>query len=280
MNGFLSNLSARSFAVAGATALVSPRLPSLFEPSHPKWGDLSELSVGSVPGEETGNNSRESTRWVDGELPTQSRNLQRENGPHWPQIRPMQDKEWVAPLPAGQSAAVADKDPAEGNSVCETRVQYVSGAITQQLKAPEVPARPTPIPGPDRQSDKAREELPIWSEGSPRRIAAAETKVEEAEIGDRIKQLAARIMQARGEGSESLMHAAQRPSIHPSVSAAPPWEERKFHTSAAKPEPSIQVTIGRIEVRAVMPGKPEKRKATSGAMSLDEYLAGRRGGRS
>ena len=253
MSGFLSNLSARSFDSAGASALVSPRLPSLFEPAHPRWGDLPELPAGSVPGEETGNNSRESTRWADGELPTQaSRHLQRENGPHWPSIRPMKDREWVAPHPAGQSAAAADKEPAGGNSVYETRVQHVSGAITQQLKASEIPARPTPMPGPDRQSDKAREELPIWSERSPRRIAAPETKVEEAEIGDRIKQLAARIMQARGEGSEKRMNAAERPAIHPAGPAAPPWEERKFHTSAAKPEPTIQVTIGRIEVRATV----------------------------
>jgi len=105
-------------------------------------------------------------------------------------------------------------------------------------------------------------------------------KVGEAEIGDRIKQLAAGIMQARGGGSEKRMNAAERSAIHPAGPAAPPWEERKFQTSASKPELTIQVTIGRIEVRAAMTGKPEKRKATPSAMSLDDYLAGRRGGRS
>jgi len=279
MNGFLSNLTARSFDSAGATALVSPRLPSLFEPAHPKWGDLPELPAGSVPGEETGDKSPESNRWADGEQPMQaSHHLQRGNGPHWPSIRPMKDSEWAARHPAGQSAAAADKEPAGGNSVYETRVQHASRANTQQLKAPEVAARPMPMPGPDRQSDKAQEELPIWSERAPRRIAAAENEVEDTEIGDRIKQMAASIMQAGDEGSEKRMNAAERPAIHPAVPAAPPWEERKFNTPAAKPEPTIQVTIGRIEVRAVMPGKPEKRKATSGAMSLDDYLAGRREG--
>jgi len=281
MSGYLSNLSARSFDSAGASALVSPRLPSLFEPAHPKWGDLSGLPAGSAPGGEAANNSRESTPRADGELPMQaSHHVQRENAPHGVLINPLKDREWAAPHPAGQSAVAADREPAGGNSVYETRVLCVSGAITQQLKASEIPARPVPMPGPDGPSDKAREEPPIGIERSPRGIAAPKKKVGEAEIGDRIKQLAAGIMQARGGGSEKRMNAAERSAIHPAGPAAPPWEERKFQTSASKPELTIQVTIGRIEVRAAMTGKPEKRKATPSAMSLDDYLAGRRGGRS
>jgi hypothetical protein len=137
------------------------------------------------------------------------------------------------------------------------------------------------MPGPDRQSDKAREELPKWSERSLRRIAAPEAKVEKAEIGDRITQLAARIMQARGEGSEKRLNAAERPAIHPSVSAAPPWEERKSHTSAAKPEPTIQVTIGRIEVRATVSPQTHTPRPVNKPplMGLEEYLHRRSGGR-
>jgi len=45
-------------------------------------------------------------------------------------------------------------------------------------------------------------------------------KVEERRDRDRIKQLAASIMQARGEGSEKGMNAAERPAIHPAGPAA------------------------------------------------------------
>jgi hypothetical protein len=282
MNGFLSNLSARSFDVAGASALVRPRLPSLFEPVHPKWGDLPELPAGSEPGEETGNSGRESTRWADGPESVQLRhNLQQETGPYGLPARPMTDGDRVPPHPAGKGVAAADKDRAGGSSGYETLVHHVSRAIPQQLTAPEIPARTTPMPGPDRQSDKAREELPTWSERPPRRIAAPDTKVEEAEIGDRIKQLAARIMKARGEGSEKRMNAAERPAIHPAGPAAPPWDERKFQTVAAKPEPTIQVTIGRIEVRASVSPQTHTTKPLNKPplMGLEEYLHRRSGGR-
>jgi hypothetical protein len=51
--------------------------------------------------------------------------------------------------------------------------------------------------------------------------------------------------------------------------------------ASAEPAPTIQVTIGRIEVRATSPAAPPQRqKAASPAMSLEEYLGGRarRGG--
>jgi hypothetical protein len=278
MNGFLSNLVARSFDVGGATALVRPRLPSLFEPAHPKWGNFPEMPAGSEPGEETGNSGRESARWADvPEAVRRRHNLRQETDPHGLSARPMTEGDRVPPPPAVKGAAIADKDRLGDNSGYETPLQYVSRASTQQLATSEIPARSTPMLGPDRQSDEVREELPKWSERPPRMIAAAENKVEEAEIGDRIKHST---IQARREGSESLMHAAQRPAFQPADAAAPPWEERKFRTATAKPEPTIQVTIGRIEVRAVMLGKMEKRNSIPSAMSLDDYLAGRRGGRS
>jgi hypothetical protein len=51
----------------------------------------------------------------------------------------------------------------------------------------------------------------------------------------------------------------------PGVMAAP--------AAVAAPAPTIQVTIGRIEVRATAPSTPErKRRPAPAAMSLDEYL--------
>jgi hypothetical protein len=61
--------------------------------------------------------------------------------------------------------------------------------------------------------------------------------------------------------------------FHPSRETAPP-------KPLSPPVPTINVTIGRIEVRAVTASKAEKRKPAPKAMSLDEYLSRRTGGRS
>ncbi|MBP1468351.1 hypothetical protein EYB53_021750 [Candidatus Chloroploca sp. M-50] len=51
-------------------------------------------------------------------------------------------------------------------------------------------------------------------------------------------------------------------------------------TNAAPPMPTIQVTIGRIEVRATAPARPTRtERAMPSVMSLDEYLRQRDGGR-
>ena len=54
----------------------------------------------------------------------------------------------------------------------------------------------------------------------------------------------------------------------------------RLRKAVSKVESTINVTIGRIEVRAVTADKVEKRKPAPRAMSLDEYLARRTGGRS
>lgn len=71
--------------------------------------------------------------------------------------------------------------------------------------------------------------------------------------------------------------------------AAPAVAPRRESTSATQPEvpeaPSIRVTIGRIDVRAVLPPAPpvppapRPRPQSAAKMSLDDYLRARRGGR-
>jgi hypothetical protein len=57
------------------------------------------------------------------------------------------------------------------------------------------------------------------------------------------------------------------------------WKNPRHHEVPAKMEPNIQVTIGRIEVRATpAPLQNRPRPKASVSMSLDEYLRGRDGG--
>lgn len=72
--------------------------------------------------------------------------------------------------------------------------------------------------------------------------------------------------------------------IRPQVTArqAPDIRSRRDSHSPAEPAaaPSIHVTIGRVEVRAVQPAAARRRPAAAGpaVMSLDEYLKQRAGG--
>jgi hypothetical protein len=43
-------------------------------------------------------------------------------------------------------------------------------------------------------------------------------------------------------------------------------------------EPTIQVTIGRVEVRATLPASPRVARPTAPKLSLDDYLKSRGGG--
>lgn len=67
---------------------------------------------------------------------------------------------------------------------------------------------------------------------------------------------------------------AIQPRIEPPVAHGPPAAQR------AEPAPIIQVTIGRIDVRATPPAaQPPRQRAQPAVMSLDEYLRQRsRGG--
>lgn len=94
------------------------------------------------------------------------------------------------------------------------------------------------------------------------------------------------------EGSRPVRESARVGSITP----GPPIEGRiasavervraaqnraaAAHPHTAPAAPTIQITIGRIEVRATQPpAAPQRRAAaSSAAMSLDDYLRGRNGG--
>lgn len=82
----------------------------------------------------------------------------------------------------------------------------------------------------------------------------------------------------------SMPHDAVRSSVAPPPSLVPGGGiGRKMDPNqAAATEPAVEVTIGRIELTAVSTAPDTKRKpgARRPAMSLEEYLTRRQGGRS
>jgi hypothetical protein len=68
------------------------------------------------------------------------------------------------------------------------------------------------------------------------------------------------------------------PLERPAARRAPPLPAREPSVEAPPPEPVINVTIGRIEIRATnAPAPPKRTAAATPALSLDDYL--NKGGR-
>jgi hypothetical protein len=71
-----------------------------------------------------------------------------------------------------------------------------------------------------------------------------------------------------------------QPHVTPAPRAEPAGPALAGRAATPKPAPTIQVTIGRIEVRAVPPpAPPPKQRSAPPVMSLDDYLRQRDGGR-
>lgn len=85
-------------------------------------------------------------------------------------------------------------------------------------------------------------------------------------------------MKAR-EQDKPILPPIAKPSHHRGLLISPVPARLDFSRPADKPEPTIQVTIGRIEVRAVKQTAAKRPKPKGPApMSLDDYLKRRNGG--
>jgi hypothetical protein len=98
-----------------------------------------------------------------------------------------------------------------------------------------------------------------------------------------ISEASPRPLSESPRSSSELIHATQpRPPVRPPVM---PTHELSIGTSLqhtnTPPAPLIRVTIGRIDVRAVLPPTQPPRRTTSTRpkLTLDEYLKQRNGGR-
>jgi hypothetical protein len=98
-----------------------------------------------------------------------------------------------------------------------------------------------------------------------------------------ISEASPRPLSESPRSSSELIHATQpRPPVRPPVM---PTHELSIGTSLqhtnTTPAPLIRVTIGRIDVRAVLPPAQPPRRTTSTRpkLTLDEYLKQRNGGR-
>jgi hypothetical protein len=261
MSGFLSNLLARS---RGTAEVVRPRLSSLFEPADSNWSgtaleDMSEAfdeaptPVGApAPGEPLG--APEPGKVVHRKTLELETPLQVETSSR---VEPIKAEApgpgWLQPLQL-KGMAPTQLSPATPNAPMAER----------RARVPELrePSRTTPVPAPPVALARKRESVPPtqpWLEAQPPRDS---TRLREGTLTPAQKVSGVR-------DQPPLTPPAQRPRFQPLPSQLRP----------AVSEPAVQVTIGRIEVRAVTEAGPRKQeRAASPVMSLNDYLKTRAGG--
>jgi hypothetical protein len=213
----------------------------------------------------------------------------------------------TAPMPlAPVQARTAFRPPASHSSPTLVPLQGQGSVLAPAPSAPLVERAP-------RQAswDKPTVSLPAAEEESPAEPSVGAM----ARRGRRMLELAPRMLLARyqdkageaetmgaprsspaeGERHTALEPAMTRPEPRPAdgvfpaaaapITALPRVKPYLGPTppapaqAAAQLEPTIQVTIGRIEVRATPPAQPPKQRSEPPVMSLDEYLRQRSGER-
>jgi hypothetical protein len=151
---------------------------------------------------------------------------------------------------------------------------------------PSTPLIKTSSASPSRQTLAAPEESgeairPVASARPLRPDAVDEESREQATPFVRPAAVEPRAGQLETEGETTVVNLEIVPLPHAS-NRLQPASVREGSAQAAAPPPTIEVTIGRIEVRAVTPPVPppqQRVRESPPKMSLDDYLRANSGGR-
>ena len=235
MNGFLSNLVARSFTDA---PVIQPRLPSLFETAGNEF-------------------------LVEPQSPTST----------------IAAPETVAPA-NGSAPPLVSKPSLILELVTLKSIPDVSDAPAEEsLRKPEAPGHAFNTRAEESvpQSDApSAQNAPVIAHSTRPSVQANDVRKLELETRKVIIPV------------ESFRHGTEDPSekkrATEALSKPPPMQVRRskdFSTVEQRTEtsaPTIRVTIGRVEVRAIHPPAPAPKPARPAApkLSLDEYLRGRK----
>jgi len=301
-NDFLSSLSSRALHNADLPSPVGglrPRLASRFETSIvPDWSAISE-----IPDLESAGTFK--TKEKPGyELKTieQDRSEARKTRSFQDEL-PQMEVPTQSTLKVGEAPKFMDKveNPTMSKHINQIRSDnrtdnsymilppMTMKSLTPSMPPPEEEGRPRTVaplipPGSAPQVEPNRETI-LHKDDNPRKasreyIAPRDPKanilvVPEASMVNRPNLVSERIEITHRESQLVI------PEIESKfVPAAPKREERfqKMVLSELQP-PTINVTIGRVEVKATTPStSPKRNTRTTSTMSLDEYLQRRQGG--
>ncbi len=273
MSDFLSTLIARARGDApgeGPASLIQPRPLARFEPASAAGWDALSLSV------ESGAEAPARPAPGDGpSLAPPAPQPQADIGPA-DQAAPEPPATQPPPRHAPQPAA-RERQPSE------LPVPAAAESAPAPLAAqPLTPQRPPAPPS----GEEARPSRPPAAPGpaenpapAPPRVQPAQTIVQQSERQTSLPAATAPPAE-KTTRLEPALSAPPANGLQPALSPPPPTSAQP---PAAGPEPVINVTIGRVEIRAVAaPPPPQRTPRTEPAvMSLEDYLRRRRekGGR-
>lgn len=264
MNDYLSNLAARSLNLV---ELIQPRLKSLFEPSLERTRPVYEDS--SYPETMEGQHS---PNLAKPEVPVPAPSSDRRSVPlQIPEIdlsqaldlrrqRPGQltttpNRRQQVPLPAAFESA-------------EMRLEWPSRQVLSE------PVQPS-IKPPSEQHVKNRSTITSITYTDKVDNGSSQTAVEKRDRTWFEPATPRTLIEPTTSAPTAIV---TRPYVRPHIEPAPAFPPE----AKQKPASTIQVTIGRIEVRATSPPgqPPQKKRSASPVMSLEEYLRQRtkRGG--
>jgi hypothetical protein len=281
MKDYLSNLCARSFDLVGDLPIVSPRLPAVFEPPPPAPGRVDEsLSALEIPADGFGKaGDKEALRQAE-HITAESNESESEPTAGANNESPLHTDRANLCLPAEDTPAAALPSPAlpalRNASSAEIGIQ----PSIETLSAEKRLLQPIII-------------SPAESRQVPRFVAGKEQpRHQSSQRSQRIGENASRAKEAteREGETEPFRHPTFLPTgiqdgqnaripmpagiLFPSTGPGLSTEKKMDHRSTVEGAgPTINVTIGRIEVRAMPPtAQTRPKQKDADAMSLDEYL--------
>ena len=277
MSDFLNNLLARTFV---AESVLQPRMQSLFEPPPiptevmipPTWGEVAEEQQALIPARARIEAQLPSDHTMTVAVPQKS--LLSDPVPRRENIATTESENF-ARLPMREKHLDGEKFSATSQEKFRT-VESVEKKVAESKKELLLPVRQPSL-------------MPLLDEHSREPHSFLETVVIEREVNRASqRENAFAPVTARAVALPATPALPATTSVAFSVPVlpaipSPRREEWSPITNLASEisAPTINVTIGRIEVKAALSSGKENRQpaATRQSMSLDEYLRTRNGGR-
>ena len=285
MSDFLNNLAARSLSLADA---VQPRIRSLFEPQAAPANQPARFSVHLSAEPRAAREDEPSRRTALGISDSSTSTLEEST-------RSNSIKSSVKPSSDAAAARRDDRDAAS-HRVEPARARGSTDTVSIAPNAPLDLSRPpapdasvvrtAPADGPTLLTDNARLARQSRDEREGRAMLVPDIR---RMVDEKIEPLEAQRPPGvtRAEQGQSNPHETATPArtiMRAQGAGVPklPIVNLPSPPALAPPSPEIKITIGRVDVKAVMPAQPAARSqplARFAPTSLDDYLRERSGGR-
>jgi hypothetical protein len=283
MSDYLDNLIAKSLGLA---EVVAPRPTSLFEPLGSEAGPLVHEYYSSDQDVAPRRTPAGADHVMDVAAPAQSEDLSSEDAP--PQLRGAEsDRPSQHPVQSTVQSVDRGASRPEPRLTPNQLVSVEAGQRADRARsATPPPQQPADQRPPDQQMVDSHQSAPVHA---PLLIVSKATipagpqvpGAPEAEPFAPAQTSGAPVTPSSPSGGKLVAPVSLRRADQESVSASP--DRAAVPTPAADTAaPTIKITIGRVDVRAVTPDKESPRPAAPArnhALTLEEYLKRRSGGK-